>query len=52
MIAIFKCLKGYHIEKDQPILSLIPKCRMQNNRYKLQEGRFYLDFRKEKKATS
>ena len=46
MIALFKYLKGCHIQEGQDLFSILPECRTRNNGLKLQEARFHLDIRK------
>ena len=46
MIALFKYLKGCHIEEGQHLFLILPECRTRNNGLKLQEARFRLDIRK------
>ena len=46
MRALLKYLKGCHTEEGQDLVSILPKCKTQNNGIKLQEARFRLDIRK------
>lgn len=45
VVVLFKYLKRYHIE-GQSLFFLVPDCKRYRNGFKVQEGRFQLDFRK------
>ena len=46
MMALFKYLKGCHIEEGQDLFSILPECRTRNNGLKLQEARFQQEIRR------
>ena len=46
MIAMFKYLKGCHVEEGTGLFSMAPDTRIRSNGFKLQEKRFHLNLRK------
>ncbi|CAI5793789.1 Uncharacterized protein PODLI_1B041303, partial [Podarcis lilfordi] len=46
MIAMFKYIKGCHIEEGERLFSAAPEKRTRSNGSKLQERRFHLNIRK------
>ncbi|WP_411028220.1 hypothetical protein, partial [Salmonella sp. s60131] len=46
MIAMFKYLKGCHIEEGTGLFSMASETRTRGNGFKLQEKRFHLNIRK------
>ena len=46
MIAMFKYIKGCHIEEGERLFSAAPEKRTRGNGFKLQERRFHLNIRK------